>query len=215
MLYVGYQRTENLPYLMFPGVAHATSYDGPFARVSEVPFLERMDGEATIRTAPFVIRVPSGFRMWYVSAKSWITTPVGTSVPFYSIRTIFSESGADWSAPSVEAIALNKEAGEVGLGRPWVVQHDGRLIMFYSVRYLRDDSTLVYLRIGCAVSSDGLTWERRDETLDFNCSSTGWDSEMVCYPAVLPVGDDWYMFYNGNRNGEGGLGCAKIFLEAL
>jgi hypothetical protein len=41
-------------------------------------------------------------------------------------------------------------------------------------------------------------------------SETGWDSEMICYAAVITTKYGTTMFYNGNRNGETGFGCAVL-----
>jgi hypothetical protein len=33
---------------------------------------------------------------------------------------------------------------------------------------------------------------------------------MVCYPAVVQVKGQTYLFYNGNNNGETGFGAAQL-----
>jgi hypothetical protein len=64
--------------------------------------------------------------------------------------------------------------------------------------------------IGYAESRDGLTWERRDDLAGISRSESGWDSEMICYPCVVNVGPNRYMFYNGNRYGSTGFGVAVL-----
>lgn len=39
-------------------------------------------------------------------------------------------------------------------------------------------------------------------------SKEGWDSEMVCYPAVFNYNQYWYMYYNGNGFGQTGIGLS-------
>jgi hypothetical protein len=45
--------------------------------------------------------------------------------------------------------------------------------------------------------------------LVISVSSEGWDSQMVCYPAVFKYCGEWYMYYNGNGFGHTGIGLAK------
>ena len=33
---------------------------------------------------------------------------------------------------------------------------------------------------------------------------------MVCYPFIFRVGDDVFMYYNGNDFGADGFGCARL-----
>jgi hypothetical protein len=64
--------------------------------------------------------------------------------------------------------------------------------------------------MGYAVSKDGLTWTRLDEKVGITASSTGWDSEMLCYGYVLRIGQRLFMFYNGNKHGATGFGLAEL-----
>lgn len=64
--------------------------------------------------------------------------------------------------------------------------------------------------IGYAESFDGIEWTRRDDVVGISASDSGWDSETVCYPCVVDVGDRRYMFYNGNRHGSTGFGVAIL-----
>jgi hypothetical protein len=76
--------------------------------------------------------------------------------------------------------------------------------MWFTVRsHERADSA------GFASSTDGVTWIRDDARAGLTTSATGWDSEMICYPAVVRVGDRLLAFYNGNRHGMTGFGVAS------
>jgi len=59
-----------------------------------------------------------------------------------------------------------------------------------------------------ATSQDGLSWTRCDSKVGISKSDTGWDSEMICYPAIFNYNDKTYMFYSGNGVGKGGIGYA-------
>ncbi|MBO6762612.1 MAG: hypothetical protein JJ909_16770, partial [Roseivirga sp.] len=62
-------------------------------------------------------------------------------------------------------------------------------------------------------SQDLVTWERNDELAGITTSDTGWDSEMVCYPHLKVIDDDFYLFYCGNNFGQDGFGLAKMIID--
>jgi predicted GH43/DUF377 family glycosyl hydrolase len=202
LYYIGWQRAERVPYLLFGGLA-VSENGGPFQRASAVPILERNDREPFLRSAPCVLRDGDRFRVWYVSGLGW-TDVGGISYPTYVIRHADSSDGIQWS--SEERICINFESpDEFGFGRPWVVKEDSVYRMWYSIR-----SRSAPYRIGYAESPDGTNWTRRDELTGIERSESGWDSEMICYPCVVDAAGRRYMFYNGNRHGSTGFGFAEL-----
>jgi hypothetical protein len=125
-------------------------------------------------------------------------------MPTYVIRAARSQDGVRWASVEDRCIDF-RDDDEYGFGRPWVVRDGSLFRMWYSIR-LRSRP----YRLGYAESSDGLRWERKDDEVGIDRSEGGWDSEMVCYPCVVDVGPQRYMFYNGNRHGESGFGCAVL-----
>lgn len=207
LYYIGYQRSVVSPYLLFSGVA--TSSDGvTFERYSNVPVLERTSDEYIIRSAPTVIEEDGGYRAWYVSASGWekMTRGIfaGRVMPVYVIRHARSADGLKWTADPGICIGPQSD-DEFGFGRPWVVRNGSG----YRIYYSRRTRSTPY-RIGCAESEDGLHWVRKDADVRMDVSETGWDSEMICYAAVITTKYGTTMFYNGNRNGETGFGCAVL-----
>ncbi len=79
--------------------------------------------------------------------------------------------------------------------------------MWYSFRAQPGIDTY---RIGYAESMDGLSWRRMDESAGIDVSSSGWDSEMICYPKVFRHKERYYMLYNGNGYGKTGFGLAVL-----
>jgi hypothetical protein len=77
--------------------------------------------------------------------------------------------------------------------------------MWYSMR-----SFSKLYALGYAESSDGIVWERKDDEVGIGPSSSGWDSEMVCYPSVVEVEGQKLMLYNGNGRGLSGIGYAVL-----
>jgi hypothetical protein len=79
--------------------------------------------------------------------------------------------------------------------------------MWYSFRAQPEIQTY---RIGYAESTDGLSWIRLDQHVGIDISSSGWDSEMICYPRVFEHNKRLYMLYNGNDYGKSGFGLAVL-----
>jgi hypothetical protein len=201
MYYIGWQRSRRVPYTLFAGLAE--SADGTrFERVSRTPIIDRTNAEPFLRSATSVRAVDGGFRAWYVSATGW-TTVRDQPYPRYLVRTVASADGITWPATGPACIEL--EGDEFGIGRPWVVRDPDRYRMWYSIR-----SQSRPYRIGYAESGDGLRWERRDQEAGIEASASGWDTEMICYAAVIDVNGRRLMFYNGNRHGATGFGVAEL-----
>ena len=91
---------------------------------------------------------------------------------------------------------------EIGFGRPFIQRDSSGYRLWYSIRSRRG------YRLGYAESTDGLVWGRRDEDVGLSPSENGWDSEMVCYSAIVATRNRWLMFYNGNGYGRTGVGVA-------
>ena len=203
LYYAGWQLGVRLRYFLFTGLAFSDDDGVTFQRQARVPVLDRTDAEPTLRTGGFVLPGDSGFRMWYAAGDSWVESQ-GRRMPSYNMRHLFSADGIHWpeaGEPCMEPRAPN----EFGFGRPFVLEEEGRLRMWYSVRLLEKG-----YRLGYGESSDGLHWERRDDELGLDVSSSGWDSEMIGYAWVERTAHGTYLFYNGNNYGETGFGVAVL-----
>jgi hypothetical protein len=201
LYYIGWQRCRRVPYMLFAGLAEST--DGvQFQRMSPAPVLDRTGSELFLRSATSVLPTATGYRAWYVSGVGW-TTVRGEVYPRYVVRTADSLDGLQW--PEGGRASIDLEGDEFGIGRPWVVRDPDRYRMWYSIR-----SASRPYRIGYAESADGLRWERMDDRAGIEVSADGWDSEMICYAAVIDVHGRRLMFYNGNRHGATGFGCAVL-----
>lgn len=202
LYYIGWQRCERVPYMLFSGLATSTDRE-PFQRASRVPVLDRTDEEPFSRSAPFVLPVENGFRMWYWSCLRWTE---GRNGLHYNnvIRHAWSADGIRWEASA--GVCLEPDwPHEYSLGRPWVLRDGPIYRMWFSVR--SEDHPY---RFGYAESADGYEWVRKDSEAGIDRSESGWDSEMVCYPCVVDVAGRRYLFYNGNRHGATGFGYAIL-----
>lgn len=201
LYYIGFQRCEKVPYLLFPGLAVNSE------KKSSVPVLDRDDANPISIGAPFVLQDEDKFKMWYWSGRQW----KNVNDKFYIAADIcYAEStdGINWDKQ--EACFSPDGDTEFSLGRPWVVKENGKYHMWYSIRYI----DRMY-RIGYATSDDGKKWTREDKNAGIDVSESGWDSEMICYASVIKVKQSTFMFYNGNNNGEGGFGYAELINDTL
>lgn len=210
LFYAGYQRSQRLPYVLFGGLAVSEDGGDTFRRYRTTPILERLEAEETVRSAPCVVSHNDTFHMWYVAGERWLTLPTGKLIPQYVIKHLESSDPYRWNERGTTCIGP-ATPDEIGFGRPWVVYEDGRFFMWYSIRSRISDDVITYTGIGSAESADGVEWERRAD-LELTASDSGWDSEMVCYGAVLALHDRGarYMFYNGDGNGATGFGVAEM-----
>jgi len=205
LYYVGFQRCEKVPYMLFSGLAK--SIDGlTFTRLSNSPIIERDVINTISNAAPFVINDDGIYKMWFWMGKEWTKLNKKDYIKaeiFYAT----SNDGINWSKSNKGCIQLN-ENFEFSVGRPCVLKENGIYKMWYSIRYIDK-----LYRIGYAESFDGINWTRNDADVGIDISESGWDSEMVCYPGVIKVKDKTFMFYNGNNNGESGFGFAELLIN--
>lgn len=203
MYYVGWQRSSRVPYLLFTGLAISRDGGVSFERHAEVPVIDRSASEPYSRGAPFVRREPNGgFQAWYWTSRGWSQTSGGLH---YNNDVCFlsSPDGKSWGAEGSPCVPRDPTR-EFSIGRPWVVTRADEHWMWFTVRSHEHAD-----RAGFARSRDGVSWTRDDAGSGISTSATGWDSEMICYPAVVHVDGRWLMFYNGNRHGLTGFGVAS------
>jgi predicted GH43/DUF377 family glycosyl hydrolase len=147
--------------------------------------------------------------MWYVSGTHWKVID-GRPEPFYHIKYATSSDGVDWKRDGI--VCIDYDEFTEGISRPCIIKRDDEYLMFYSFRNnsnYRNNSSNSY-RIGYAISKDGIAWIRKDLQIGIALSESGWDSQMMAYPYVVPFQGRMYMFYNGNGFGQSGFGYAVI-----
>jgi hypothetical protein len=135
-----------------------------------------------------------------VAGSKWLTTN-GKQLPLYALHHLASDDSGRWSGSGAPCL-LPAAPDEIGFSRPYVLRDTQGYRMWYSIRGRAS------YRIGYAVSRDGLRWTRRDDEAGIAASESGWDSEMICFAAVVPAKGKWLMFYNGNGYGRTGVGVA-------
>lgn len=189
MHYIGWQRTERVPYMLFTGIASSDDGGRTFKRSQDVPMLDRTVEEPYSRSAPYVMADNGKLRMWYWSCTHWSNGHYNNVIMHQSER----------ERPT---LCMTPEAPDYALGRPWVIKQEGIYRMWYSIRRALPPE----YRMGYAQSHDGLKWVRFDQHMDqLNESGHGETSE---YPCVINSGGKSWMLFNGRKHGADGIQLA-------
>lgn len=203
LYYAGYQLATKIRFTVFGGLAISEDGGESFVRHSQVPVLDRVDGELFFRVAHSVLPGKDGWRIWYGGGSNWVMGS-GKQLPVYDVRYLESPDGITFPHPGIACITF-ADAEEYRIGRPYVTL-DGQLYrMFYGMATKSEG-----YRLGYAESGDGKNWMRKDGEVGITVSQEGWDSTMIAYPAVVKYADKTYLFYNGNDMGATGFGYALL-----
>jgi hypothetical protein len=203
LYYAGFEIGKRIRYRLLSGVAVSINGGDNFQRIQKTPILERSNNELYFRGGPFALIDNNIFKLWYVAGSSW-TEIDGKMMPVYTINYLESPDGIYWGGKGKVCIDFEYE-DEYAFGRPYVLIEDGFYRMFYSIR-----KRYKGYRLGYAESKDGITWKRKDDQVGLDISMEGWDSESICYSAVIILKEKVYMFYNGNEFGKTGFGYAEL-----
>lgn len=150
---------------------------------------------------PFVKFHEGIFKMWYGSTISW-SSENGEMV--HVIKYATSMDGINWKK---HGVAIPFEIGKMqAFSKPSVIIDKMGYHMWYS---FRSGNGTAY-RIGYSFSEDGIKWVNKLNSVGIDVSTSGWDSEMICYPFVFDHKNERYMLYNGNGYGKTGFGLAKL-----
>jgi hypothetical protein len=204
LYYTGWKRRRVVSFELSIGVLRWDGRSDRIERMFAGPILAQDRTHPFLVAGPFVMRDGDQFRMWYCSGTGW-AFPEGNPEPLYTVAYATSPDGLTWT-PQAQRVIDYAYDGEV-VSAPWVAAASGGFRMWYCKRGHVDRAAKNYT-VGYAESPDGVAWTRLDDRAGIARSETGWDSEMICYPAVYEHGSSTYMFYSGNGVGRGGLGYA-------
>ena len=199
LYYSGWTRGVTVPFYFYVGCAGSTDGGETFTRVSRAPILERNEVDPFLTASPWVLVEDGRWRMWYVAGTGWEIRDGGPRHR-YHIKYAESDDGITWRRDGLVCIDY-RNADEYAIARPTVLRDGDRYRMWYCSRGPA-------YRLGYAESADGLTWERRDDEAGLEPSPEGWDSQMICYPAVYESDGRRFLLYNGNGYGATGVGVA-------
>ncbi len=197
LYYLGWNLGVTVPWRNSIGLAVSDGPDAPFRKFSPAPIVDRGPTDPFSISYPWVMRDGGRWRMWYGSNLAWGSLATAMA---HVIKYAESDDGIHWKREGRIAIPARSRE-EYAIAKPCVLKEGSLYRMWFSHR---GDS----YRIGYAESSDGTTWQRRDDETGVGVSPSGWDSESVQYAFVVRHRARLYMLYNGNRYGATGFGLA-------
>jgi hypothetical protein len=207
--YGGWTRCESVPFNVAIGIA--TSHDGgdTFRKLGHGPVLSYSPDEPFVLSGPKVRRFNDIWYLWYIAGRKWKVVD-GRPEPVYRIRMASSSDGIHWLKMHRDLIPSRVEDDEAQAS-PDVFYANGKYHMFFCYRYSshyrgKENG----YRIGYAVSTNLIDWERDDSKAGIDVSEEGWDSEMISYPHVFDVDGKTYLAYLGNEVGRHGFGLAVL-----
>lgn len=199
LYYIGWNLGVTVPFRNSIGLA-VSEGDGPFSRIGSGPILDRTVVEPHFSASSCVLKTESCWNMWYLSCTDWTSTPDGP-LHRYHIKYATSQNGVDWNRDGVIAIDF-ADQNEYAISRPSVLIYGGEWWMWFSHRGAN-------YRIGCAKSSDGMTWHRIASSHGLLANGLGFEQETVEYPFVFLDDGVLYMAYNGDAYGKEGVLFAR------
>lgn len=209
MYYVGWTRCIAVPYNWAIGLAVSHDNGDHFERMFNGPIIGAQFNEPYLQNGQFVVKEASDkWHMWYSTGKKWIEYD-GKEESVYVIVYAYSKDGIHWqrTGDSLIPFAFENETQTT----PTVFKLNDKYHMIFSSRHSIDFHNAVRgYRLGYACSDDLIKWHRDDSKVGIETSDFGWDSEMICYPHVVEIDCNLYLFYCGNDFGRDGFGYAII-----
>ncbi len=198
--YAGWQRTPDVRYLLFTGLAISRDDGATFRRHSNVPVFDRSDQHYLVRTG-FVVHDGGRWKAWAAQSDGIIDVN-GKPTPTYSLGYMESEDGIHWPAAAQPVLRTTDEI--FGYGRSAVWWQDGQYHGLFSVR-----RHVVGYRIEYSTSPDGLAWEPLSQGgMAFLPEQTTPRQSETMFPSLVQTSDKLLMFYNGDSFGQEGIRAA-------
>lgn len=205
LFYAGYNVGLHVRMTAFSGLAVSEDDGVSFHRCFKVPVMERTNNEILFRAVHTALQDGDEWKIYYGAGNKFIQGKKKT-LPVYNIRLLRTKDFMDLRFEG-DTILCN-EGEEYRVGRPYVIKENGKYKMFFG----KGTEEITY-QLAYAESDDGVIWRRDDKKLNLELSKSGWDSEMMAYPAFVRCKDKAYLFYNGNNYGYRGFGYAELVEE--
>jgi hypothetical protein len=205
----GWTRPISVPFAVAIGISESFDEGKTFQRLGPGPIISASLNEPFIISGPKIRMFEGRLFLFYIAGKKWIKTDFSAE-PVYRIRMASSADGLSWVKEDRDLI-LPLDEDDEAQASPDVFWYGDRYHMFFCFR-----KTLNYrgrsgsYRLGYASSKDLLTWNRDDSMIDFKPLANSWDEDMIAYPHVVQVQDNWYLLYLGNGVGRDGFGISRI-----
>lgn len=209
----GWSRRVSVSVETSTGLVISKDNGETFERIGNGPVLTSSIHEPMLVGDSFVKYFNGQFHMWYIFGKNWlIAQQEEPPARVYKIAYATSIDGINWiKNEGIQIIndVLNKDECQA---LPTVLKINDVYHMYFCFRYATDfrNNPLRGYRLGYAYSKDLLNWTRDDTNKGIDISTTGWDSEMMCYPHIFEAFGKIYLLYNGNNFGKYGFGLAEL-----
>ena len=206
LYYIGWSRRLDVPYHNNLGLAVSKDGGNNWEKYSTGPVFHTSHKESGYIGTVDILIEDGVWKMWYLSCRDWVEYK-GILEPTYDTRYATSNDGINWEPAGITCISLENNEGGISAAR--IIKENSIYYMWFSVRdkfEYRDDPKHSY-RIKKATSKNGIDWIR-EQNIELDISQNSWENEMVCYPEVVKYKDLYYMFYNGNKFGNTGIGYA-------
>jgi len=202
LFYVGFQLVEKAKFMAFSGVAVSHDNCETFERLSESPILDRAPEQAFIGAIHSAHYENGLWRLWFAQGNGW---EIIDDIPYPQYHIRYVETSNLLDIPRLSSLCVDCEFPDYRIGRPKVYRlNDNTYLMIATKGSIGGRYFPALFR-----SKDGVKWEETQESLGIDLSPSGWDSETLCYPALIPGKEKTWMFYNGNRMGVDGFGLAS------
>jgi predicted GH43/DUF377 family glycosyl hydrolase len=209
MYYGGFSKMASSAHFCMMGLAISKDDGKSFLRISEGPTLPISRIDPILIGSADIVYDDGIWHMIYTSGTKW--SNVGGSMEIsYTLKYSYSKDGIDW-VPTGH-IVLPQETDYDAYAKPSIFRYKGKFVMYFSKRQIinyREKGVSAY-SLGYATSDNLIDWVRDDNQAGIEASTSGWDSEMICYPNVIEIDGRYLMFYNGNGFGRSGIGYAEL-----
>ena len=183
-----------------------------FEKLGDGPILSSSLNEPFLVIDAFVRFFEDRYYMFYIFGEKWAKSSESSQPErVYKISFATSEDGLNWKKSGKKIIEDVIDENECQ-ALPTVIKISNKYVMFFCYRNMvnfRTNKECSY-KIGYAYSDDLINWTRDDENSGMFLSDNGFDSEMMCYPNIFEMDNEYYLLYNGNNFGEKGFGIAKL-----
>lgn len=209
----GWSRRVSVSVETSTGLAFSDDGGLSFKKAGAGPVLTASLHEPVLVGDSFVKVYNNSFHMWYIYGKKWIKAQ-GNEPParVYKIAHAVSPDGINWHKEEGKPIIADSLNENECQALPTVIKIGARYHMYFCFREATDfrkNKDRGY-RLGYAWSDDLVNWTRDDKHAGIECSETGWDSDMMCYPHIFECDSRIYLLYNGNEFGRFGFGIAEL-----
>lgn len=218
LYYMGMHLRVDVSYGICVGLAESLDGGDSFSRIAKGPVLSINQLDPYFISAIHVTPQSDGSSAaWFMTGTGWEERSNGIPDPVYGLRRAVSPDGRHWT-PTTVTIGVDDGIFDepAGLARPWLTSFGGSDRLWFSHRSrlgFRTEMNAAYRIMDIDLDSSGVP-VGAPRLLEFSNppDRDDWDGFMQAYPSILPLGDGYVMFYNGNGFGTSGFGWATLDL---